>query len=157
MERLCAITGETAHEPPAAPMCPTCKGCGAVAMGKPVGLPGYVPCPTTTRCPDCHGSGKQSPPDCDETGEEGTVSIGDVIAVTRANRVKLEDALVSLRENRDKLTAYTAGYPLICEFAGYRFVFENGAEIDGLIAELSKKLQPEPPAADAGAGSEGEQ
>jgi hypothetical protein len=66
--------------------------------------------------------------------------MGGIINISSANIVDCESALESLRTHLERLVQLTVNYPLECQFAGYRFVFENRADIESVIANLQKKV-----------------
>jgi len=66
--------------------------------------------------------------------------MGEVIEVTPENATELKAALHSLKEHRLMLYERLRRYPLIIEFAGYRFVADTEAEIDSLTETLASKL-----------------
>jgi hypothetical protein len=67
--------------------------------------------------------------------------MGKIIRITPSNVEECEAALHDLRAHLDELARRTKGYPVECQFASYRFVFENRADIESVIEKLDAKIR----------------
>lgn len=60
--------------------------------------------------------------------------------MTEANRFECQQTLEFLREHWDTLVRHTRDFPVICEFAGWRFVFTRTCDVGSLIVALDLGL-----------------
>lgn len=67
--------------------------------------------------------------------------MGSKVVINKRNADAFRDALMALRTNLKRLVAMTKDYPIDCELAGQRFVFEQESDIVELIAIIDAKLQ----------------
>lgn len=63
------------------------------------------------------------------------------LKASKATVAEFRQAQSLLLSELESIVKMTKDYPVVCTFAGYRFVFESRGDVEALIAQLTEALE----------------